>query len=261
MSLFVNNLIAMRYNALCFFLANREGCECFCNDKYQNRSNSTAMSVASRCISRHDMMGDKCPVASIGGIGNGASTSDWIAAAMCSLWSAVRANQDWSDERSAEHRRRARLNDRTKVASRTWVAGMGPHGHPGGGQAWAIRWSRINWMAGIVPADLRCRMRRLGVGGRRVVLAVAVSRNHVGSHARRLIPWEPIAKRGCPSECGWGRLQVRNYNGLRARRWETTTGRRYRTQMDTPLAKLPVAVELKPGEGRELLFLAPCSVR
>jgi hypothetical protein len=28
-----------------------------------------------------------------------------------------------------------------------------------------------------------------------------------------------------------------------------------------PIAKLPVAVEPKPGEGRELLFLAPYSVR
>jgi hypothetical protein len=28
-----------------------------------------------------------------------------------------------------------------------------------------------------------------------------------------------------------------------------------------PIAKLPVAVEPKPGEGRELLFLAPVSVR
>jgi hypothetical protein len=28
-----------------------------------------------------------------------------------------------------------------------------------------------------------------------------------------------------------------------------------------PIAKLPVAVEPNPGEGRELLFLAPCSVR
>jgi hypothetical protein len=28
-----------------------------------------------------------------------------------------------------------------------------------------------------------------------------------------------------------------------------------------PIAKLPVAVEPKPGEGRELLFLAPISAR
>ena len=45
----------------------------------------------------------------------------------------------------------------------------------------------------------------------------------------------PIPVRGCPSECGCGRLQVGKYNGLCARRCETTTDRRYRTQMDTPL--------------------------
>lgn len=103
-------------------------------------------------------------------------------------------NEDWSDERSAEHRRRARLNHRTPPASRTWVAStvaslvdwtatwppnlvrpvVRRHKHPG------IRAESGHWLVLDQPAGRDCSggpaVSYAAVGGRRPSGGVACRR-------------------------------------------------------------------------------------